>query len=443
MKQDVDILIFLEHLNRELDTALLLKILLSQRGYSVRLASVFYDLWESVATLRPRLLIVPWAYSEVRKYCRFEPQPGEGLRILNLHHEQIGLEGDRANRMVPLGDAEKVFHLAWGERFEQVLRSRGIPEALIFRTGSPRLDFLRKEMKNFNPTRNDLAERYSLDPGKRWLLIAGNFSIVSVSERTIRDKVNKGFKDYPEFVEKARQLYEKVIHWMVRLASENKDIEVIYRPHPAERLTRSLCERVQNTPGFSLIWERPVGDWIVNAGSVFVWSSTSSVDALACDKPVFSLRLDKGAKSALPGGYLPIIDDLPIVASYEEFVQAAYSNEKPSRHRTWEAALSRYREFYDTPDEPAFQKLERKIAEIMDSGIGNRFDRMPVPAALEIFYRLQQAGKRKLHDTGLIRHFRRYEKEAGERLLPDLIAVREGFLREKLSEKPWSKGKGE
>ena len=134
MKRDVDILIFLEHLNRELDTALLLKILLSGRGYSVQLASVFYDLWESVAALRPNLIVVPWAYSEVRKYCRFSPQPGRGLRILNLHHEQLGVESYMESHMAPRGDAEKAFHLAWGQRFERILRSRGIPEDPV--TGS-------------------------------------------------------------------------------------------------------------------------------------------------------------------------------------------------------------------------------------------------------------------------------------------------------------------
>ncbi len=127
MKRDVDILIFLEHLNRELDTALLLKILLSSRGYSVKLASVYFDLWESVATLRPDLLIVPWAYSEVKKYCRFFPQPEKGLRILNLHHEQLGVESYMESHMAPSGEAEKVFHLAWGGRFDRILRARGVP----------------------------------------------------------------------------------------------------------------------------------------------------------------------------------------------------------------------------------------------------------------------------------------------------------------------------
>jgi surface carbohydrate biosynthesis protein len=437
MKRDLDILIFIEHLNRELDTALLLKILLSRRGYSVKLASVFYDLWESVATLRPKLLIVPWAYTEVRKYCRFEPQPGEGLRILNLHHEQLGVEGHMESHMAPKGEAKKVFHLAWGVRFDRILRSRGVPSGLIFRTGSPRLDFLRPDMRHFSPGRETLSVLYGLDPAKRWVLVVGNFSLVSVSERFVREKVRQGRKEYPAAVERARWLYRRTLDWMQRLAEESLDIEVIYRPHPAERLTPELVERVGRVPRLKLIAEGPIGDWILQAGSVFVWSSTSSVDALAADRPVFALRRAEEGASAYQSGYFPILDDLPIVADYEGFREAASCRDIPSLHPRWSTALTRYREFYDTPAEPAFVGLERRIARIMETGEGNVFDQVPVGGALLNFYRLQQAGKRGLHNLGLIGHFRRYEKEALERLLPGPVAAREAFLKEKLEGTPW------
>ena len=217
MKRDVDILVFLEHLNRELDTALLLKILLSGRGYSVKLASVFYDLWESVATLKPNFLIVPWAYSDVRKFCRFSPQNGKELRILNLHHEQLGVESYLESHMTPRGDAEKTFHLAWGERFDRILHSRNIPGDLIFRTGNPRLDFLRPDMRAFNPDRDELGLQYGLDPGKKWVLVVGNFSIVSVSESFIREKVRQGKEGYPAHVARIRVLYAQILDWMERL----------------------------------------------------------------------------------------------------------------------------------------------------------------------------------------------------------------------------------
>lgn len=440
MKRDVDILIFLEHLNRELDTALLLKILLSGRGYSVQLASVFYDLWESVAALRPNLIVVPWAYSEVRKYCRFSPQPGRGLRILNLHHEQLGVESYMESHMAPRGDAEKAFHLAWGQRFERILRSRGIPEDRIFRKGNPRLDFLRPDMRSFNPGRDELALQYGLDPDKRWVLIVGNFSVVSVSERFILEKVKEGRKDYPLHVARIRSLYAKVLDWMERLARERPDVEVIYRPHPAERLTGELQALVAKVGNLKLIAERPIGDWILQAGSVFVWSSTSSVDALASDKPVFAIRQGKEGASAFQNGYFPILDDLPIVSGYEAFLEAALCGDLPSGHQRWACAMAHFREFYDTPGEPAFVTLEREIARIMETGEGHLFPQVAVSRGLESFYRLQQAGKRGLHRLGLIKRFRRYEKEGDERLLPGTVAEKEDVLIRKLGQTPWLTG---
>jgi surface carbohydrate biosynthesis protein len=437
MKRDVDILIFLEHLNRELDTALLLKILLSARGYSVELASIYFDLWESVAGLRPKLLIVPWAYSEVRKYCRFEPQPGEGFRILNLHHEQLGVESYLESHMAPRGEAEKTFHLAWGERFQKILKSRGIPENRIFRTGNPRLDFLRKDMNLFNPGRDELALTYGLDPEKRWVLVVGNFSIVSVSAKFIDEKVRQGRKDFPAHVARIRSLYAGIMRWMERLAHERPDVEAIYRPHPAERLTEELKALAAGTANIHLIADRPIGDWILQAGSVFVWSSTSSVDALAADRPVFAVRCGTEGASAFQSGYFPILDDLPIVSDYETFQEAALCSESPSRDPRWSVALARFREFYDTPEVPAFLKLEGEIARIMENGEGHRFPQIPVSTVLRSFYRLQQAGKRGLHRLGLIRRFRRYEKEGTDRLLPGPTKEREKFLWETLARTPW------
>jgi len=441
MKRDVDILIFLEHLNRELDTALLLKTLLSERGYSVKLASVFFDLWESVATLRPDLLVVPWAYSEVRKYCRFSPQQAKGLRILNLHHEQLGVESYLESHMAPSGEAEKVFHLAWGERFERILGSRGIPDRLIFRAGSPRLDFLRPDMRSFNPDRETLAAIHGLDPAKRWILVVGNFSIVSVSERFIRGKVRQGRHDYPAHVERIRSLYRMTLDWMERLAEEQRDFEIIYRPHPAERLTEDLVDRAGRVCNLRLIADRPLDDWILQAASVFVWSSTSSVDALAADKPVFAVRQGNEGASAFQSGYFPILDDLPTITNYEDFAEAALFKGQPSRDPRWSTAMIRYREFYDTHPEPAFIKLEREIARIMETGEGTQFAQIPVGRALENFYRLQQAGKRGLHNLGLIKYLKRYEKEAGERLMPGLVKEREKFLRERLASASWLREK--
>jgi len=442
MKKDVDILVFIEHLNRELDTALLLKILLSKRGYSVKLASVFYDLWESVATLRPKLLIVPWAYSEVRKYCRFEPQQGEGLRILNLHHEQLGVERYMESHMAPRGEARKAFHLAWGQRFERILLGLDISPELIFRAGSPRLDFLRPDMSSFTPRREDLAERYGLDPKKRWILVVGNFSIVSATKSEMRKKIRQGKTVFTAAVESIRSLYSRILGWMERLALESPGIEIIYRPHPAERLTPSVVELAARVPALKLIQERPIGDWILNADSVFVWSSTSSVDALAADKPVFAIRKAEEGASTFRSGYFPILDDLPIVTEFEQFREAAFSIDRPSIHPCWADALARYREFYDTPMDPAFVRLEREIVRVMETGKGTRFDMEPAGTFLENFYRLQQAGKRKLHDLGLIRFFSRYEKEAEERLMPVLLEKREAFLEKNLAKTPWFEGKG-
>lgn len=441
MKQDVDILILIEHINRELDTALLLKILLSTKGYSVQIASIPFDMWETVATVRPRFLIVPWGNLSLSKFRRYSLQEREGLRILNLHQEQVAVESYLESVKAPRGESQDTFHLVWGERFEKILLARGVPKELILRTGNPRLDLLRPEMASFNPDRQSLASSYDLDPDRRWILVAGNFSLVSASKGSIRKMVSRGRKDFPSRVERVRSLYTKTLGWMERLAGEMSDLEIIYRPHPSELITPALKEICTRTPRIKVIQERPLGDWILQSDSVFVWSSTSSVDALVADKPVFAIRHEDDGASAFPDTYFPILDDLPKVNDYETFRSSATCNDKPSTHPRWESAFLKFREFYDIPPEPAFLRLGRTISEIMGKGEGVRFQQVPIHSALRSLYRLQHAGKRGLHNLGIIRSVRRYEREADDRLVQRSLVERETFLTEKLKGTPWLAGR--
>ncbi len=440
MKRDVDILILIEHINRELDTALLLKILLSAKGYSVQISSIPFDLWETVATVRPRFLIVPWGNLSLSKFRRYSLQEREGLRILNLHQEQVAVESYLESVKAPRGKSLDTFHLVWGERYEKILLARGVPKEFILRTGNPRLDLLRPEMASFNPDRQRLASIYGLNPGSRWILVAGNFSLVSASNTHIRKMIRRGRKDFASHVERVRSLYTKTLGWMERLAGEMSDLEIIYRPHPSERITPGLKEICTRIPGIKVIKERPLGDWILQSDTVFVWSSTSSVDALVADKPVFAIRNGNDGSSAFRGTYFPILDDLPTVNNYKTFRSSAICNEKPSTHPKWKSSLLKFKEFYDIPPEPAFVALGRAISQIMEKGEGVRFQQVPIHSALRSFYRLQHAGKRGLHNLGVIRSVRRYEREADDRLVQRSLTDREAFLTEKMKGKPWLGG---
>lgn len=437
MKRDVDILILIEHINRELDTALLLKIILSARGYSVQIASIPFDLWETVATLRPRFLVVPWGNLSLSRFRSYSLQEREDLRILNLHQEQVAVESYLESVKAPRGESQDTFHLAWGERFEKLLLTRGVPKEFILRTGNPRLDLLRPEMASLNPDRQSLASSYDLDPGKRWILVAGNFSLVSASEKHIRKRIRQGRVDFPDHVGRVRSLYIRTLDWMERLAGETGNIEIIYRPHPSERITPLLKEICTRTPGIKVIKERPLGDWILQSGVVFVWSSTSSVDALVADKPIFAIRHENDGAFAFRGAYFPILDDLPTVSCYEAFRSSATCVDKPSTHPKWEKAFLEFREFYDMPPEPAFFTLGMAISRIMEKGEGVRFRQVPMHYALRSLYRLQHAGKRGLHNLGIIRSVRRYERVADDRLIQKHLIEREAFLTEKLKGTPW------
>ena len=134
----LDVLIFYEHVPREIESVCLLKVLLEKRGYTVALRPWYFSLWSSFLDLQPRFVVVPFCYDDqnVKEFSCFS----DPVKILNLHYEQISQNGS-PERHMPRGQAKEVCHISWGPQFTGRLTATGVNPKMIFETGSSNLDF--------------------------------------------------------------------------------------------------------------------------------------------------------------------------------------------------------------------------------------------------------------------------------------------------------------
>ena len=147
MKKLVDVIILIEHKNRELGSAKLIKQNLEKLNIQTEIIPIFYKQGFAMLKYSPKLIITPWSYSnhEIDLIRGFKGGlPNNTFNILNLHHEQISFR-DSKEFMIPSGDAVNTYHISWGKYFKNILVENSVSSNLIRTTGSIRLEILKNQ----------------------------------------------------------------------------------------------------------------------------------------------------------------------------------------------------------------------------------------------------------------------------------------------------------
>lgn len=83
----IDILIVYEHKVRELESALLLKQKLEDKGFIVKIVQMFWD--EGLAHLKfqPKCIVVPWCYDDnnLNYFLKYKSNNMKGIKIINFY----------------------------------------------------------------------------------------------------------------------------------------------------------------------------------------------------------------------------------------------------------------------------------------------------------------------------------------------------------------------
>ncbi len=293
--REVEIAYLYEHAGRELDVACAVAARL-RRDYGIQ-TEIFH--WptgfpRSVLQIRPRLVILPFCYTEksyeaLLAYWRT-------ARFFNLTWEQLFYAGNQKAK-TPRGEfaVRHVVHHAWSEFYADFLRQNGIPERQIFLNGQPAYALYDAPYRAYFCSRTELAERYHLDPARRWIFFPENYNWAFYSERTIKRFIESGQSpaDIRAMQEYCDHSLSEVVQWLAEAARTDR-FEVIVRPRPSTTLAEFRLVMEKILPEFPshlhVIQQESVREWILASDLVFSSHSTSLIEAAVAGKPVFMLE---------------------------------------------------------------------------------------------------------------------------------------------------------
>jgi len=319
----IDVLIVYEHVVRELESAILLKKKLQKKGLSVKIVQCAWT--EPVARLKykPKLLITPWCYDDVdfdfwRGYIG--GYVGKKYKIINLHCEQLG-STEASEFLIPTGKSKEVYHFVWGEYFADLLVSNGVNKEKITVTGSPRIDFYKFPFSNISINKDELSKKYFLNPNKKWVLIIGNFSGAVLKNEDLSKLELRGYKNTDLLKEVVLKTYNDLIEWMNFVCASDfvhENCEIIYRPHPSEYETDVLKKLEEEFSCFHIIRDYTIRDWMLNSDVLYAWNSTSAIEAVFAEKPIWFLRPEPIPSSL----QLPLLEKVEKIQSQEDFLES-------------------------------------------------------------------------------------------------------------------------
>jgi surface carbohydrate biosynthesis protein len=277
LTKGLDVLIYYEHVVRELDACMLLRYRLEELGLTVAIASVHRNRYFSFLKYKPKIVVVPFLFSDRNDivYQEFRECYGNVL-CLNLHHEQFYNEMTKVLFMPKNDDSRNAYHLAWNERFAEDLFCNRVDKNKILIAGNPRTDNYYYSNSGWIRTKK---RGY-----KEIIFIPTSFSWAFVDENYF---IKNAKIDPVEFRRKKKITMDTVEAFLMsirKLAYKYPDKLFIVRPHPFEQIStyeqylKNFIERpVENN--IKVVREGNVYEWIKECDLTIGWLTTVSMEA--------------------------------------------------------------------------------------------------------------------------------------------------------------------
>jgi surface carbohydrate biosynthesis protein len=287
--RQVDIVYFYEHAARELDVACAVAAILEhEHQLNVEIIQWPMGFPEVVAKIRPRLVILPFCYSD-QGYRMLLAYWRESI-FLNLSWEQIFYFGNQKAK-TPRGDfaLKHVLHQSWSDTYADFLVKAGIPREHIFVNGNPTYALYDEPYCCYFASRTALADRYHLDVSSRWVFFPENYNWAFYSDATIQQFIENG--QSPDDIKVMRDYCEQslaeVLRWCNEAANEQQ-VEIIVRPRPSTSMDDFLAfvKRAlpEMPPLFHIIQQESVREWILASDIIISSHSTSLIEAAVAEK---------------------------------------------------------------------------------------------------------------------------------------------------------------
>jgi len=292
-QKEVDIIFFIEHKDRELESIKLIAKELEEKGKKVLILSVYFHVYY-LYLYKAKVFVFPylinkndWPVSIVYKMY------GDNIKYINMNWEQL-LFPINIEYKKPQDSFVKsiVSHISWSEDFKQYLINYGVEKNHISVTGNPANEVLYKLLNNQKTLRKTLSTKFNLDENKKWLFLPMNYAWAFSSDDLIKAKIKNGYPTDKAWKhrEYARKCLEKFIYFVDDI-SKKYNYEIIIRPHPS--ITEDDYKKVFNQylgyvpKNIILNKSYSIREWIISSDIIGSSWSTSVWDAYNIGKSVF------------------------------------------------------------------------------------------------------------------------------------------------------------
>jgi surface carbohydrate biosynthesis protein len=364
----LDFLILYEHVVREYESILLLQAELQRRGYSAEtrqlldLKKLKYFTWK-----KPKVLVASNMYDNEGINSHVYNNVGRLNKVVNLHWEQMLSDTQEEEAWFNFnGNAKKCVQTCWGETTRKRLLEHDIEPQNAPVTGAVMMDFLRPEFEGYYCGKAELCRQYGLEENKKLFLYISSFGYACMGEDEVRELSEMAGTDFSLFAKVNRESMAETLRWFDEYLTENPQVQLVYRRHPSEWDGEELKRLATKHPGFHIIFEDSVKQWIVAADKIFIWMSTAIAEVYFAGKGCHILR-----PQPIPHEFDPVIyKDGRYLTSYEEFAAAAAQS-----GAAFPIDKDVVEGYFDDGKAPAYKRLADLLVEVRnDPPRGKPFD---------------------------------------------------------------------
>ncbi len=294
---NADVVIFVEHRDRELEVAVELCSLLENTGVRVAVASSLFHQFSVLANITPKILVTPFtgfgkgSVSEL--YFRIY---GNKLKYVNLNYEQFisSWKGDYKTKLNPLARKYQL-QMSWGDFFKEELIANNVPENNIFVTGRPSLSIVkRKYSSGINSEPNKKITSLLEEKNYVSMFFVGlTDGLAFIDETRIDYIVSQGALRQPllDHIDYVKSNMECLFRDLTEYALSNPDTLIVMRPHPSvsissyvkifNKLGISIPNNIYITKDYNAIL------WLSRADLFITNYSTLCIESKVLDVPTF------------------------------------------------------------------------------------------------------------------------------------------------------------
>ncbi|MEG2660703.1 MAG: hypothetical protein RR978_08315 [Oscillospiraceae bacterium] len=354
-----DFLILYEHVVREYESILLLKLELEKRGYSVEIQQLLGRKKLFRFLFPPKVLVASCMYNNEAINSHVYNNIGKCNKVVNLHWEQMLSDTQEEEEWFNFsGNAKKCIQTCWGSKTRERLIAHGMDEKNCPVTGAVMMDFLRAEFNGYFMDKAALCEKFSLDAGKKLMLYISSFGYASMTDAEVRELSDMAGVDFSGFAETNRASMEKTLEYFDKYLEAHPNTELVYRRHPSEWNSPALLALAEKRPNFHVIFELSVKQWIVAADKIFIWMSTAIAEVYFAHKSCYIIR-----PVPIEHEYDPVIyKDAQYLTDYNMFLNAAEGDEEsfPIKSEIIEG-------YFNSGDKPAYIRMADLLCEVYDA----------------------------------------------------------------------------